>query len=118
MSIQIVSDNHYKCLVDTSTSTALSIVFTPDEYPLMFLEWLSHDARIYSSESLHAKLSEWRSIVQEFDSHEIAYDLLECDMEDVDDEDYPKFTDAFIDKAWYRGVALNDEQLLWLNKQT
>ena len=117
MSVEIISGEHWQCLMCNTSDTAFGGVFSYDEDVMNFLNYIQIDARRLSDSQFEVKQNEWRAIQQEINSKDIDFTLLQVDMEDVEPKDAPKYVDAFISKAFYRGVELNDEQLFWLNKQ-
>ena len=116
MSLEYAEGEHHTVIIDLCTTTPL-IVLSFEEEADNFVQWLPIRIQTYNEGALRIKLSEWRAIQQEINSKDIDFTLLQVDMEDVEPKDAPKYVDAFISKAFYRGVELNDEQLYWLNKQ-
>jgi len=64
MSVQVIDNGEYACLMCTTTMHVFGDVFYSDknEDPYQFLEWLPEDPRIISEPDLSSKIEEWRSL--------------------------------------------------------
>ena len=116
MSIEIIDNGEYKALFCNTTMWAFGGVFYEHEDAQNFMNWLGVDARTLTNEAFSEKQLEWRGI-----KHEIKVgakslsteflDQLEVEMDDVDSEQYPEFEDAFIKKAFFKGVELDEDDI-------
>ncbi len=60
MGVGIIEGEYNKVLYCNTSMVAFGDVFSEDEDPQEFLEWLTMDARIYTPRELSQKMSEWR----------------------------------------------------------
>ena len=140
MTIQVLEDkDENKIMYCSATMWAFGSVFYHDENAYNFIDWAENHKntkiRLLKDAELSALILKWRMINTEISAgisykpNEIDPKFLEkledVEIEDVDKEDYPKFVDAFLAKASYKGVWLTDEQCndvggwspQWMNEQ-
>lgn len=120
MSIEIIDNGEYKALYCDTTMWAFGGLFYEYEDAQNFLDWAGGDVRTLTDEAFSINQHEWRGINEEIKAGVKSMALeflenLEIEIDGVEPEQYPEFEDAYIKKAWFKGVEICEDSINYIS---